>query len=101
MEGMRDLLRINLRRSLQAMKDTDRLAAAWPVVCGAAMATHGEVIGYADGIVTLEVSDEGWMRQMMSMQGQIGGELGRIAGVRVTGVHFEKKSVFREKGFRG
>jgi hypothetical protein len=98
MEGMRELLRGNLRRSLQAMNETDRLAAAWPVVCGAAMAVHGEVVGYADGIVTLEISDDTWMRQIMSMQGQIGGELGRIAGVRVTGVHFErKKTSFREK----
>ncbi|NYF78202.1 DciA family protein [Granulicella arctica] len=89
MEGMRELLRGNLRRSLQAMQETDRLAAAWPVVCGVAMAVHGDVVGYHDGIVHVQVSDCGWMRQMMSMQGQIGGELGRIAGVRVTGIHFE------------
>jgi hypothetical protein len=101
MEGMRELLRGNLRRSLQAMKETDRLAAAWPVVCGVAMAAHGEIVGYEDGIVSFEVSDDGWMRQMISMQGQIGGELGRIAGVRVTGVHFEKKkTAFRDRESR-
>jgi hypothetical protein len=102
MEGMRELLRANLRRSLQAMTETDRLAAAWPVVCGAAMAAHGKVVGYADGIVSLEISDDTWTRQVMSMQGQIGGELGRIAGVRVTGVHFERKGTsFRGKESRG
>jgi len=95
MEGMRDLLRGNLRRSLRAMSETDRLAAAWPVVAGGAMAVHGAVIGYHDGIVSLEVSDGSWMRQVMSMQGQIGSELGRIAGVQVTGVHFEKKRLHR------
>jgi hypothetical protein len=88
---MRDLLRQNLRRSLRAMPEVDRLAAAWPVVCGATMAAHAEVVGYFEGTVTLAVTDEGWMRQMLSMQGQIGGELGRIAGVPVTGVHFERK----------
>jgi hypothetical protein len=91
MEGMRDLLRANLRRSLQAMKEVDRLAAAWPIVCGVAMASHGEVTGYLEGTVTVQVSDGDWMRQMMSMQGQIGGELGKIAGVRVTALHFERK----------
>jgi predicted nucleic acid-binding Zn ribbon protein len=102
MEGMRELLRANLRRSLQAMTEIDRLAAAWPVVCGAAMAAHGKVVGYEDGIVSLEISDETWTRQVMSMQGQIGGELGRIAGVRVTGVHFERKGTsFRGKESRG
>jgi hypothetical protein len=91
MEGMRELLRGQLRRSLQAMPETDRLAAAWPVVCGVAMAAHGEVFGYDQGVVHVQVSDGGWMHQMMSMQGQIAGELGRIAGVRVTAIHFEKK----------
>ncbi len=94
MEGMRELLRDNLRRSLRAMRETDRLAAAWPVVCGTTMAMHGEVMDYRDGIVQIQVSDEGWMRQMRSMQGQIGGELGRIAGVPVTAIHFEKKNHF-------
>ncbi len=55
------------------------------------MAMHGTVVGYEDGVVSLEVADGDWMRQMMSMQGQIGGELGRIAGVRVTGIHFVRK----------
>jgi len=95
MEGMRELLRSSLRRSLRAMKETDRLAAAWPVVCGTAMAHHGEIVGYQDGIVHVAVQDGDWMRQMMSMQGQIGGELGRIAGVPVTGLHFEKGKTFR------
>jgi hypothetical protein len=91
MEGMRELLRGNLRRSMQTMKDVDRLAVAWPVVCGTTMATHGEIVGYHSGTVIIEVSDGDWMRQMISMQGQIGGELGRIAGVQVAAIHFEMK----------
>lgn len=95
METMRELLRANLSRSLRAMPDMERLAAAWPVVCGVAMSKHGEVVGYRDGVVDVEVSDGNWMRQMMSMQGQIGGELGRIAGVRVTAIHFERTTIGR------
>ena len=51
MEGMRALLRESLRKSLQTMGDEDRLAAAWPVACGVAMAGRGEVVGYEDGVV--------------------------------------------------
>jgi len=91
MEGMRELLRRNLRRSLQAVPETDRLAAAWPVVCGAAMAAHGRVTGYDGGMVWIEVDDGNWMGQMLSMRGQIGADLGRIAGVPVSGVHFERR----------
>ncbi len=96
METMRELLRANLRRSLKAMPELERLAVAWPVVCGLAMSKHGEVAGYQDGIVQVQVLDENWMSQLMSMQGQIGGELGRVAGVPVTGVHFEMKK--RQRG---
>ena len=73
------------------MSEEDRLAAAWPVACGKAMAERGAVLGYADGVVRVEVADGAWLRQMMSMRGQLTGELARIAGVRVSEIHFEVK----------
>jgi predicted nucleic acid-binding Zn ribbon protein len=91
LEGMRDLLKVSLRRSLGALGDEDRLAAAWQVVCGKAMAEHGAVVGYVDGIVRVQVEDGAWARQLMSMRVQIAGELARIAGVRVSEIHFERK----------
>ena len=98
MERMRDLLRGTLGRSLRAMRDEDKLAAAWPVVCGKAMAERGTVVGYVDGMVLVEVADGAWLRQMMSMQGQLAGEIGRIAGVQVRGIHFEVKGQGRMTG---
>ncbi|MEO6911400.1 MAG: DciA family protein [Edaphobacter sp.] len=89
---MRDLLRNSLRHSLQTIGEEDRLATAWPVACGKAMATRGTVVGYADGVVLIEVVDAGWLRQMMSIQGQLAGEMGRIAGVTVRGIHFKVKN---------
>jgi hypothetical protein len=91
MEGMRDLLRGSLGRSLKAMPPEDRLAAAWPVACGRAMADRGTVIGYVDGEVWIEVQDGAWLRQMMSMQGQLAGQMARIAGVKVSKIHFKVK----------
>jgi hypothetical protein len=91
MEGMRDLLKGSLGRSLRAMPDEDRLAAAWPVACGKALAERGAVVGYADGVIRVDVENNAWLRQMMSMQGQLAGEMGRIAGVGVRGIHFEVK----------
>ena len=38
MEGMRELLRKSLARSLEGMREEDKVAAAWPVACGKAMA---------------------------------------------------------------
>ena len=91
MEGMRDLLKGSLGRSLKAMPPEDRLAAAWPVACGRAMADRGTVIGYIDGEVWVEVQDGAWLRQMLSMQGQLAGQMARIAGVKVSKIHFKVK----------
>jgi predicted nucleic acid-binding Zn ribbon protein len=88
---MRDLLKGSLRRSLGALRDEDRLAAAWPVVCGKAMAEHGTVVSYVDGVVRVQVEDGTWLGQLMSMRGQLTGEMARIAGVRVSEIHFEMK----------
>jgi hypothetical protein len=91
LEGMRDLIRGSMGRSLQALTDEDKLAAAWPVACGKAMAERGAVVGYVDGVVLLQVTDEVWMRQMMSMRKQLAGQMARIAGVKVSEIHFEMK----------
>jgi Dna[CI] antecedent DciA-like protein len=91
MEGMRDLLKGTLGRSLIGLQAEDKLAAAWPVACGKALAERGTVVGFTDGMVHVEVTDGAWLRQMMSMQGQLAGEMGRIAGVPVRGIHFEVK----------
>lgn len=88
---MRGVLRGALARSLKAMREEDRLAAAWPVACGATMAGHGEVVGYADGVVQIVASDRAWMQQMQSMSGVLERELGKIAGVRVSKIHFDVK----------
>jgi hypothetical protein len=91
MEGMRDLLKGSLGRSLAALSEEDRLAAAWPVACGKIMAEHGVIVGYAEGVIRVEVSDAAWLRQLLSMRGQLAAEMARIAKVRVTEIHFESK----------
>jgi hypothetical protein len=39
----------------------------------------------------VEVAGEAWMRQMMSMRGQLTGALAQISRVKVTEIHFEMK----------
>ncbi len=100
MEGMRALLQGSLGQSLKAMGEEDRLAAAWPVACGAAMAGRGEVVGFVDGVVRIVVMDVAWMQQMCSMSGVLQRELAKIAGVAVTGIHFELRGSKREDAGR-
>jgi Dna[CI] antecedent, DciA len=91
MEAMRELLRGSMGRSLRAMRDEDRLAAAWAIACGRAMAEHGAVVGYEGGVVRIEVSDQVWMGQMISLRGTLARDVARIAGLAVSGIHFELK----------
>ncbi len=94
---MRELLRGSLGRSLRELREEDRLAAAWTVACGPAMAEHGAVVGFEAGVVRVEVSDAVWLRQMMSLRGVLAREIGRIAGVAVSGIHFELKKSAGER----
>lgn len=91
MEEIRELLRRSLGRSLEALSEEDRLAAAWPVASGKAMAGRASVVGYAHGIVRLEVVNEAWMREMINMKGQLAREMSRIARVPVTEIQIEMK----------
>ena len=86
---MRAILRGSLGRSLHALGETDRLAAAWPVACGRAMAAHGEIVGFFEGTVSVAVTDAAWLSQMVSMRSILQNDLGRIARVKVTAIHFE------------
>lgn len=91
MERMRDVLRGSLARSLSAMRDEDKLAAAWPVACGRAMAEHGEVVALQDGVLRIAVTDAAWLGQMRAMREVLQREMARIAGVGLTEIHFELK----------
>lgn len=90
MESMRDLLRGSLGRSLRTMEPLDRLRAAWPVACGAALARKGVISGFEGGVLRVEVADSAWMEQMMGMRSVLQSELGRIAEVKLGGIHFYK-----------
>jgi predicted nucleic acid-binding Zn ribbon protein len=91
MDSMREMLRKNLGRSLEALPELDRLTAAWPVACGPALAEKGEIVAYANGIVQVAVLSSAWLEQMRAMHEVLQRELGRIAAVPLTGIHFEVK----------
>ena len=94
---MREMLRKNLARSLEAMPVADRLAAAWPVACGKAMADRGEIVGFENGVVDVQVQDSVWLDQMRSMGSVLESQLAKIAGVKIVGIHFEVKKFRSEK----
>jgi predicted nucleic acid-binding Zn ribbon protein len=91
-QRMRDVLRDSLRRTLSELPDEDRLAAAWPVACGAALAEHAQVL-YLDreNVLHVRVLGTFWMQQFLQMRSALSHDLGRIAGVRLSAIHFEEQ----------
>ncbi len=90
MQGMRDLMRGSLARSLSTLPAQDRLAAALPLVCGTALASHCEVVGLdAAGTLHIRVTGRDWMAPLQGMRELLRSDLARIAGVVLTDLRFE------------
>jgi len=98
MDPMRDILRTHLGQSLSAARPEDRLAAAWTVACGRAMANHGSVVSYDEGIVRIQVADPTWLQQMIDLRSTLARDLARISGLPVTSLHFELEKETQHKG---
>jgi predicted nucleic acid-binding Zn ribbon protein len=97
MESMRQMLRGSLGRSLQTLPAFERLSAAWPVACGAALARKALLLSFEDGILNVEVNDPAWMEQLRAMQSVLEHDLARIADVKLGGIHFQLKGLRRRE----
>ena len=91
MEAMRTLLRDSLAQSLRKFREEDRIACAWTIACGRALAERSSIVEFESGVIRVEVADTSWLRQFISMQAQLQSEISRIAEVKVEGIHFELK----------
>lgn len=99
MQAMRDVLRGTLGRSLRTLSDEDRLAAAWVVACGPALAGRAEVMGLdEDRVLHVRVLQPGWRDQFAQMRTLLTEELRKIAGVKLQTIHFEGQGSTRVRG---
>ena len=87
MQGMRAMLRQSLGRSLRTLPEEDRLAAALPVVCGSALASHCAVAELdAQRILHLRVSGESWLGPLLAMRDVLERDLAQTSGVVLHGL---------------
>src|SRR5579862_3414032 len=99
MQGLRDVLRGSLGRSLRSLSDEDRLMAAWVVACGPTLAERAEVVGLdEDRVLHVRVLQPGWRDQFAQMRMMLTEDLRKIAGVRLQTIHFEGQGPSRERG---
>lgn len=89
MQGMREVIRGSLARSLRLLSEEDRLASALPVVCGSALAGHCEVARLdEDRTLHVRVDSAEWLISAISMKNVLQHDLQRVAGVPLSGLHF-------------
>ncbi len=89
MQQMRDLLRSSLVKSLGSLGALDRLAVAWPVVAGHAIAERSSVTELNGRVAKVVVSgDAAWLDQMRRMTPQLRGDLSKVSGVALTDILF-------------
>jgi hypothetical protein len=97
MDVVRTLLKSSLPQTLRGLSVEDRLSAAWVIICGRAMANQSSISDYDGGVVRIEVRDRTWLEQMRSMSAQLEKDLGRIAGVKISTLHFVVKEDLTER----
>jgi len=61
---------------------------AWPLACGAKVAEKTNAIGYADGVLTVEVPDAAWQQQLQAFNRQYLAALKPISAQPVSAIRF-------------
>ena len=61
---------------------------AWPLVCGSKVAERTSAIGYADGVLTVEVPDATWQQQLHSFDPQYLAALRQMSAQPVNVIKF-------------
>ena len=61
---------------------------AWPLVCGSAVAERTRAVGFAAGVLRVEVSDAGWQRELRALAPRYVATLNRYIGQRVQRLEF-------------
>jgi len=66
MEHVRTGLRNIMADLLRSRPAEEAVMVAWPIVCGREVAERARAIGFAQGVLTVEVSDAAWREQLLS-----------------------------------
>src|ERR1700681_672267 len=66
MEPVRTGLRQIMQDLLRTRPAEEAVILAWPLVCGKEVATRTRAASFADGALTVEVSDVTWRNQLQS-----------------------------------
>ena len=95
MEPIRTGLRHIMSDFLKTQPQDEAALLAWPVVCGAEVASRTNAVSFADGRLTVEVPDATWRSQLAAFTPRYLSGLNDLLGAVVQEVRFRISAVER------
>ena len=80
--GLEKLVAQSLRQS------ADAPVAAWPLVCGSAVAERSRALNFADGVLRVEVADAGWKSELQALAPRYLAAINRYTNEAVRRIEF-------------
>ena len=74
--------------ALHRVPAPERVLMAWPLACGSAVTDRTRVLGFADGVLSIEVADRDWQRELRTLAGRYLAAVNRHAGQNVERIEF-------------
>lgn len=63
--------------------------AAWPLVCGSSVSDRTRATKFADGVLTVEVADLGWKKELQALSPRYVAAINRYTAAKVLRIEFE------------
>jgi hypothetical protein len=74
--------------SLRHTPPSEAPLLAWPVVCGSSVAERTRAVEFVNAVLSVEVPDAGWQREMRNLAPQYLAAMNRFAGQKVERIEF-------------
>jgi hypothetical protein len=88
MEPVRTGLRHIMQDLLRTRPAEEAVILAWPLVCGKEVASRTQAVTFADGVLTVAVSDGSWRNQLQSFAPRYLSAYEELLGKAVKNVKF-------------
>jgi hypothetical protein len=89
MEPVRTGLRHIMQDLLRTRPAEEAVILAWPLVCGKEVASRTQAVSFADGLLTVAVSDVSWRNQLQSFAPRYLSAYEGLLGAIVKNVQFK------------
>ena len=81
-----------LAKALHRAPAAESPLLAWPIACGSAVADRTRALSFADGILRVEVADDGWRRELANLAPRYLALINKYSATSIGRIEFVVKS---------